>query len=33
MPSKIKKTFFEKILQKMSIYYNDESGIEKNKKV
>ena len=33
MPSKIKKTFLGKIESKMSIYYNDESWIEKNKKV
>lgn len=33
MPSKIKKQFLEKIKEKMSIYYNDESWIEKNKKV
>ena len=33
MPSKIKKTFFEKIREKMSIYYNDESSFEENKKV
>ena len=33
MPSKIKKQFFGEISKKMSIYYNDESGFEKNKKV